>query len=257
MTRDLSGVGIWAVLLGLALTSSVLAAVLGKLLDRGSAHLDRLREGYAEAAKALVAWDNFPYRIERRVDDDPETRRSLSELGSDIGERLAYYSGWVSADSRVMGEFYMTLVARLRTDVAHHARSAWNQPPRRSAPEMNIRNVSFSPDDRASGWAYVQVFSAGFRYRFGWRRYLIPAPLLRRLLAKEQLAAVTLAAAGRSNDSAESEGRSRRRQTPRPAVETGELAEVSLAGPDESAEFTGRREHPAVGNTPSARTVDL
>lgn len=79
------------ILVGLDLTSTVVAAVLGSLLDRGSSQLDRLRDGYAEAAKALAAWDNFPYRIERRVDDDPETRKSLSELSSDIVERLAYH----------------------------------------------------------------------------------------------------------------------------------------------------------------------
>ncbi|MGW5667026.1 hypothetical protein [Micromonospora sp. NPDC003776] len=174
---------------------------MGKLLDRGSSQLDRLREGYAEAAKALAAWDNFPYRVERRIDDHPETRRALSELGSDITERLAYYSGWVSADSPAMGEFYMRLVQRLRVEVAPHARFAWNQPPRLSASDMNIRKeFTVSVTQGTSGWAYVQVFSAGFRYRFGWRRYLLPTPLLRYFLAKKEVPGARRAGAVRDED---------------------------------------------------------
>lgn len=169
-------------------------------MERGSTHVDRLREGYAEAAKALAEWSNFPYRIERRVADDAETRKALAELGSDITDRLAYYSGWVSADSPEMGEFYIRLVTRLRVDVAEHARFAWNQPPRLTGSEMNIRRNSAesSPVRIVSGWAYVQLFSAAVRYRFGWRRHLVWGPLLRRLLlARETEARVALARARR------------------------------------------------------------
>lgn len=102
MTKDLASFGIWVVLLGLALTSSVLAAVLGRVLERNGLHLDRVRDGYAEATKALMAWSQFPYRIERRVDDKDETRAEFSALGSDIMERLGYCSGWVTAENPVM-----------------------------------------------------------------------------------------------------------------------------------------------------------
>lgn len=198
--REVAGASVWVVFLGLVLTSSVLAAFVGKLLDRGSTHVDRLREGYAEAAKALAEWSNFPYRIERRVADDAETRKALAELGSDITDRLAYYSGWVSADSPEMGEFYIRLVTRLRIDVAEHARYAWDQPPRLTGSEMNIRKslVESPPVRIISGWAYVQLFSTAFRYRFGWRRHLVWGSLLRRLLlAREVRAEVALARARR------------------------------------------------------------
>jgi hypothetical protein len=198
--KEITGTSAWVVLLGLVLTSSVIAAFTGKLMDRGSAHIDRLREGYAEAAKALAEWSNFPYRIERRVADDGDTRKALADLGADITDRLAYYSGWVSADSPEMGDFYIRLVGRLRADVAEQARFAWNQPPRLTGPEMNIRkNLSESMPVRiVSGWAYVQLFSATVRYRFGWRRYLIWGPLLKRLLtAREIEAGISLAVARR------------------------------------------------------------
>ncbi len=194
--RETDGASVWVVLLGLVLTSSVAAALVGKLIDRGSTHVDRLREGYAEAAKALAEWSNFPYRIERRVADDAETRKALAELGSDITDRLAYYSGWISADSPEMGEFYIRLVTRLRADVAEHVRYAWNQSPRSTGSEMNIRKKSAdsTPVRIISGWAYVQLFSTAVRYRFGWRRHLVWGPLLRRLLlTRETEAGVALA----------------------------------------------------------------
>jgi len=200
--------GTWATLLAIVLTSSVISAIAGKLLDRGSTHVDRLREGYAEAAKALAEWSNFPYRIERRVADDAETRKALAELGSDITDRLAYYSGWISADSPEMGEFYIRLVKRLRVDVAEHARYAWNQPPRLTGAEMNIRRdppADSSPVLIVSAWAYVQVFSNAVRYRFGWRRHLVWGPLLRRLLAASE------------DDAGGALARARRSMTPPPA----------------------------------------
>lgn len=186
MGKDQVGFGTWAALLSLAFTSSVLAAVFGKLLERSSAHVERVREGYAEATKALVAWVQFPYRIERRVDDAPATRASLAQTGSDMQESLAYYSGWVSAENPVIGEFYSDLLARLRMDVGRHASWAWQQSPRTTAAEMNVRPGEL-PNPRPLGWAYVQAFSAGFAYRFGWRRYLIPSPILRRRLVSRGL----------------------------------------------------------------------
>ncbi len=192
----------WAILSTIIFTSSVITAIVGKLLERGSTRVDRLREGYAEAAKALAEWSNFPYRIERRVADDAETRKALVDLGSDITDRLAYYSGWISADSPEMGGFYMRLVKRLRVDVADHARYAWNQPPRLTGAEMNIRKGSAADSSSVmivSAWAYVQVFSNAVRYRFGWRRHLVWGPLLGRLLAaREDDAGGALASARRS-----------------------------------------------------------
>lgn len=189
MGRELAGLGTWALLLGLVLTSSVVAAVLTKLLERSGAHLERLRDGYAEAAKALVAWNQFPYRIERRVDDEPATRSALADAGSEITERLAYYSSWISSDSRVLGDFYLALVARLQADVAEHARHAWRQPPRRTAAEMNLRqddNHRYAPEGPA-GWSHARAFADGSRYRFGWRRYVVSQRGLRRRLDRQGL----------------------------------------------------------------------
>jgi hypothetical protein len=181
----MTGLGTWGILVAFVLTSSVVAAVLSKLMERSASHLDRVRDGYAEAARALAAWDQYPNRIQRRVDDEPVTRRELSELGSDIVERLAYSSGWVSSENAVMGQFYAAIVGRLWADVRHHARFAWETPPRLTASEMNLRNVQ--PRSAPDGWVYVQMFSAGFRYRFGWRRYVVPSILLRRQLVRRGL----------------------------------------------------------------------
>ncbi|GGK13064.1 hypothetical protein GCM10010124_02010 [Pilimelia terevasa] len=166
----------------------MIAAVAGKLMDRSAVHLDRVRDQYAEATKALMAWAEFPDRILRRVDDDPATRAELAVRGADIKERLGYYTGWVTAESRVMGELYMALVASLRAEVAYHARSAWQQPPRESAAQMNILDAMPAISlTGAPSWVYVQAFSEAMTYRFGWRRHLLWPGQLRRILRRRGL----------------------------------------------------------------------
>jgi hypothetical protein len=169
---------------GLVLTSSVLASLIGNALERNSSRLDRVRDQYASATRALAAWNQFPVRIQRRVDDEPETRRRISEYGSDISEQLSYYSGWTRAENVVMGDLYLDLVTKLRVDVAVHARHAWTQAPRTSAAAMVLVPSAIVIDSSPPGWSYIQQFSVAVEYRFGWRRNVLPERLLRRVVER-------------------------------------------------------------------------
>lgn len=168
-----------SLVIGAALGSSILTVIVGKLMDRDSSHVDRVREGYADATRALVAWGRFPHRVERRIDDEPATLRELTALGAEIQERLAYSAGWVSSENPVLGELYANLAAVLRRGAGAHARDAWASPPRVSAALMNIQPGSDSLHDERPEWRIARLFGLSLRYRFGWRRYVMPTRLVR------------------------------------------------------------------------------
>jgi hypothetical protein len=184
----------WTAIVTVALGSSVVGTILGKIADRSSARAESVRSGYADATKALNAWAQFPLRISRRVDDDPETLYRLETLGAGIKENLAYATGWVGAESREVGRVYNQLVELLRAEVTVHARLAWASPPAATAAGMNVSHESIRQDgsDPSQGvlpaeWVVVQLFSSIIHYRIGWRRYLWFPQLLRWRLARLRL----------------------------------------------------------------------
>lgn len=151
-----------------------------------------MRAGYADAVKALNAWGQFPSRIRRRVDDSPETLRQLEQLGSEIQASLAYATGWVGAESPVLGEVFNQLVAVLRAEVVVHARIAWASPAASTPEAMNIAKEPPIDTDRPVGvvpaeWVIVQLFASTIQYRIGWRRYLWARPFLRRRMRKARI----------------------------------------------------------------------
>jgi hypothetical protein len=174
-------------IVSVAAGSSVLTALVTKLFDRSSSHVEQVREGYAEATRALVTWGRFPYRIERRIDDEPSTLLALTTLGAEIQERLAYSAGWVSSESPAIGALYADLAAVLRAGAGVHAREAWASAPRTSAVMMNTQPDAESLGAERPEWQIVRLFGAALRYRSGWRRYLMPEGLVRRRLARSKI----------------------------------------------------------------------
>lgn len=177
----------WFTVTGAVLGSSVLSALLTKLMDRSGTKAEAIRVGYAEATRAMNAWGQFPFRIRRRTDDEPETLRKLEALGAEIQERLAYASGWVAAESPAMGELFTELVTALRAEVAVHNREAWAAAAVARPSDMNLAGppTRGDVDDEWAGkipaeWVVVQLFSTAVRYRSGWRRVLLPSSVLRR-----------------------------------------------------------------------------
>src|SRR5262245_10861601 len=126
---DAAGAASWSTVVTIAFGSSVVGTLVGKMLDRGGARSEIIREGYADAVKALNAWGQFPLRVVRRVDDSAETLVRLEALGAQIKESLAYSTGWVSAESAELGNIYNALVEFLRAEVTISAREAWARPP--------------------------------------------------------------------------------------------------------------------------------
>ncbi|GAB3942753.1 hypothetical protein GCM10029976_064300 [Kribbella albertanoniae] len=186
----------WTAVVPIAFGSSVLGTLAGKMLDRTGARAELIRDGYADALKALNAWGQYPERIYRRIDDSPETLQRLEAMGAELKAALAYSTGWVSGESAELGRIYNAMVELLRAEVTIHARLAWARPPASKAASMNIGELptANAVPDQADGttpaeWLIVQLFSTLIQYRVGWRRVVWTRPLLRRRLEKRQVVA--------------------------------------------------------------------
>jgi hypothetical protein len=190
----------WPTIITIALGSSVVGTVFGKAIDRSASRTENIRNGYADATKALNAWGQFPLRIRRRVDDDPATLARLEALGAEIQEGLAYATGWVGAESAELGRLYNQLAELLRAEVTIHARIAWATPPATTGSSMNIAGQYQPGEDPVrtgelpAEWVAVQLFSSTIQYRIGWRRYVWVRPLLHKRLARLRIAEQAAAA---------------------------------------------------------------
>ena len=156
------------VLVPVILSSSVIAVIVTKMLDRSAARSERVRQGYADATRALVAFAEFPYRIRRRTSDDPETLAALASLGHEMQESLACHQGWVAGEHPVMLKLYEQLLAEMRSAVGPAANAAWGEVPIRSPQAMVLGPAAgLEPIPTAD---CVRRWSRGVTYRFGWHR---------------------------------------------------------------------------------------
>ena len=143
------------------ISSGALVAVLGRLSEAS----DRRRRVYAEALSVLVEWIEFPYRIRRRVTDDPVELARLADRGHRIQERLAYYRTWIAAENPALGLRYQAAAERVGEFAGRESRLAWGSP-RVSSPEaMNLNDtIPPAPDD------VLDDLRKAIANRFGVRR---------------------------------------------------------------------------------------
>jgi hypothetical protein len=166
---------LWQVVVTL-LSSSALAALVAWILAGLKGGAEVRRQGYAAAVETMVAWTEYPFRIRRRTSDAEAIISELAGLGHDIQENLAKRRGWVAAENAVLRDVFETCLEELTAAVGPACVVAWNQPPIRTASEMNLKE--FGPRGVST---VVGRMTCSVRYRFGFRR-LIPDWLLRRRL---------------------------------------------------------------------------
>lgn len=147
----------------------VSGAIIVAFVPRWAEVRERRRSRYAEAVEVLVAWAEFPYRVARRADDDPQTLAELADLGHRLQERLAFLGAWIWAEDALMGRLYQDVAVALRAVVAPAAGEAWQTRPVTSAASMNIGDLGI---DQAQVMVLTMRVASASRYRFGWRRML-------------------------------------------------------------------------------------
>lgn len=160
---------VWLLVAVALLGSSVLAGLVTNVLGNLRAAATARREGYANAVRSLIARGEYPYRVRRRVSDDPEVLSTLVERGHDLQEQLAACRTWVASEHRVLGSLFETALAAIDGTVGPAIQDAWNQPPITAASGMNLNN--WGPGDQ---WPHVAKLERAIAFRFGPRR-LVPS----------------------------------------------------------------------------------
>lgn len=147
----------------------VAGAIVVAFVPRWAEVRERRRTRYAEAVQALVAWAEVPYRVARRLDDDPETLADLVTLGHDLQQELAFHQAWVSTESKAVGQLYGDVANAMRSAVGPAIQAAWTKPPVSRPEDMNMGDLGI---DREALLGLLGRIGDASRTRFGWRRWL-------------------------------------------------------------------------------------
>lgn len=163
-------------LAGISLTSSIVVpivvsaatAIITMIITRSNDATNRRRDRYAEALTTLVAWVEFPYRVRRRTDDQPETLTALSSLGHDLQERLACHQAWIATEHPALAQTYANTRKAVNEVVAPLVQEAWDSRPIATAAEMNLGD--WGPGHGAQ--SSIDELQRAIQDRFGIRRVL-------------------------------------------------------------------------------------
>lgn len=135
----------WQTPILLAGAATLLAALLGHVVNTMRARRDRWRDEFARALSATVAYREFPYAVRRRRHDDPAAERvRLSESLREVQQSLAYHSALIRTESAHVGASYDRLVRRTREVIGPQIRDAWQAPPASNDADMNISIVTMN-----------------------------------------------------------------------------------------------------------------
>ena len=170
---DDSSTNVWVVVALALLGSSVVAGLITSVLGNLRAATTVRREGYANAVRSLIARAEYPYRVRRRVSDDPDVLAALVSRGHDLQEQLAACRTWVASEHRVLGAMFEQALVDIDASVKQATGDAWNQMPITTAAGMNL--TGWGPGDQ---WPHLMALERAIAFRFGWRR-LLPRRLWR------------------------------------------------------------------------------
>ena len=156
---------LWAIL------AAPVGAIIGSIATMAYARLseatNRRRERYAEAVQTLVAWTEFPYRVRRRVDNNPSTLTALTNRGHNLQERLAYHQAWIATEHPDLANTYATTRAIINRDVGPYIRQAWENAPITTPTEMNLKGWGPGQTSKQA----ITNLQNEIANRFGFRRF--------------------------------------------------------------------------------------
>lgn len=157
----------WAAIVTLVAGSSLVTVMVGKLMDHGAGAAIARREGYARAAKALVAWHEYPYRIRRRTSNNADVVAELVGRGHSLQEELAAVHAWVSTDAPWVGEVFAAVRNEMNASIGPCCKEAWETVPAATTAGMNIDN--WGPASPQKSLAKLHKAAS---WRFGAQRLL-------------------------------------------------------------------------------------
>lgn len=141
------------------------AGLIGQALVRLRESRDRRRDEYGRAYAAAMNWVEFPYRIARRVSDEPEVRAALVESMHRAQQDIYFHQGWLMTTSPAICKAYDALVVAIKEQTRPHINEAWGMP---GDPVAALAN-RFDIDISAASDAYIESIRRDVSY---WHRLL-------------------------------------------------------------------------------------
>ena len=138
--------GVWSDVVVAAVVAGTVSFVV-MLADHRRAHVDRLRNQYADAFRAYAAYREFPYVIRRRGSDDSAERSRITEELRRVQEQLTFSVAWMELESPDVSRAYVKLVDQMRDVAGNEMRRAWELPAAEKGSDMNI--ASYQDDLKA------------------------------------------------------------------------------------------------------------
>jgi hypothetical protein len=166
-SSDGRSTNVWVVIALTLLGSSVIAGLITSVMGNLRAAATARREGYANAVRSLIARGEYPYRVRRRVSDDPDALAALVTRGHDLQEQLAACRTWIASEHGALGDLFDKALADVDATVKEATADAWDQAPITTAGGMNLNG--WGPGDQ---WPHLASLERAIAYRFGWRRLL-------------------------------------------------------------------------------------
>lgn len=115
---------------GIAVALIGAAATLGaQALVRLRETRDRRRTEYGKAFAAALGWAELPYRVARRLSNEPDACRPLIDALHDAQREILFHRGWLNTVSPDIADAYDTFVATIKQQTAPHLQSAWQREP--------------------------------------------------------------------------------------------------------------------------------
>ncbi len=143
--------GAWAVLIVGIVTAA--ASVSAYWRNAAEARKSEQRETLSRAIADVIAWKELPYRVARRLDDEPETKRDLIRAFHEVQERLDYDQVWVRLFDTRVAECFDTLLDDVKKRSAQHIKDAWTGGPKAAS----FLNGQYTVDTKASEAALVEA----------------------------------------------------------------------------------------------------
>lgn len=148
----------------LAAAIAAFATVLLHWSNQREVRRDRKRELCGKAIADALAWLELPYRIRRRVDDEPDTLQDLVDRMHQLQESLLFYRGWLQVELPEAHEEFVSVVSAVKAAAASAIQQAWESRPSSEAKDMNIGELQI---DRTAVEGHLTRLTEIVRERFG------------------------------------------------------------------------------------------
>ena len=99
-------------------TIAAMATVTGYLANQALARRERKATSFANALTAMDRYEDYPYRVWRRVSDDSETMTRLTDEWSAAGMAVKFHLAWLEVDSPVRAHHDALAKCRFRETCA-------------------------------------------------------------------------------------------------------------------------------------------